>query len=403
MKQRNKWFWVFFVIFVIAVGVGAGYYFGQKDREQVYEDLAEENKKPQEETKQEEQTTDEPAEEEKTVEIPIDFSSLKEKNSEVYAWIRIPDTQVDYPILQRASDDLYYLDHTIDGAEGLPGSIYTQSLNAQDFSDKNTVIYGHNMRDETMFGGLKSYMDESYMKAHSQILIYTPEHILTYQVFAAVTYDNRHILNSFDFESEEGFQEYLDSLKEVRNMSSYIDSDVKATTDEIKPEAVVTEPEETAETAQENQELTFTSPMKGKVLPVTESADEMFASKMLGDGIAVEAADGTFYAPCDGTVSLLFPTKHAVGIKSADGVELLIHVGINTVQLDGEGFEAFVTQGDTVKKGDKLLKADLDFIREKGLNPQTMMIFPEAMNLDITPLSSENADENTAAVKVTRK
>lgn len=182
-----------------------------------------------------------------------------------------------------------------------------------------------------------------------------------------------------------------------------VNSDVKATTDEIKPEAVVTEPEETAETAQENQELTFTSPMKGKVLPVTESADEMFASKMLGDGIAVEAADGTVYAPCDGTVSLLFPTKHAVGIKSADGVELLIHVGINMVQLDGEGFEAFVTQGDTVKKGDKLLKADLDFIREKGLNPQTMMIFPEAMNLDITPLSSENADENTAAVKVTRK
>lgn len=232
MKQRNKWFWVFFVIFVIAVGVGAGYYFGQKDREQVYEDLAEENKKPQEETKQEEQTTDEPAEEEKTVEIPIDFSSLKEKNSEVYAWIRIPDTQVDYPILQRASDDLYYLDHTIDGAEGLPGSIYTQSLNAQDFSDKNTVIYGHNMRDETMFGGLKSYMDESYMKAHSQILIYTPGHILTYQVFAAVTYDNRHILNSFDFKSEEGFQEYLDSLKEVRNMSSYIDSDVEVTTED---------------------------------------------------------------------------------------------------------------------------------------------------------------------------
>jgi len=227
MKQRNKWFWVFFVIFVIAVGVGAGYYFGQKDREQVYEDLAEENKKPQEETKQEEQTTDEPAEEEKTVEIPIDFSSLKEKNSEVYAWIRIPDTQVDYPILQRASDDLYYLDHTIDGAEGLPGSIYTQSLNAQDFSDKNTVIYGHNMRDETMFGGLKSYM-----KAHSQILIYTPGHILTYQVFAAVTYDNRHILNSFDFKSEEGFQEYLDSLKEVRNMSSYIDSDVEVTTED---------------------------------------------------------------------------------------------------------------------------------------------------------------------------
>ena len=199
------------------------------------------------------------------------------------------------------------------------------------------------------------------------------------------------------------YKEGMEQLDAGQYKEAEVNSDVKATTDEIKPEAVVTEPEETAETAQENQELTFTSPMKGKVLPVTESADEMFASKMLGDGIAVEAADGTVYAPCDGTVSLLFPTKHAVGIKSADGVELLIHVGINTVQLDGEGFEAFVTQGDTVKKGDKLLKADLDFIREKGLNPQTMMIFPEAMNLDITPLSSENADENTAAVKVTRK
>ena len=163
---------------------------------------------------------------------------------------------------------------------------------------------------------------------------------------------------------------------------------------------------ETAEPVPETQaakDITFTSPMKGKILPVTESADEMFASKMLGDGIAVDPVDGTVYAPCDGTVSLLFPTKHAVGIKSADGVELLIHVGINTVQLDGEGFEAFVAQGDTVKKGDKLLKADLDLIREKSLNPQTMMIFPEAVNLDITPLSSENADENTVAVKVTRK
>lgn len=227
MKQRNKLFWIFLAIFVIAVGVGAGYYFGQKDREQVYEDLAKENTKSQEE-----ETTQEPEQEEESkVEIPIDFSSLKEKNSEVYAWIRIPDTPVDYPILQRTSDDLYYLDHTIDGAEGLPGSIYTQSLNAQDFSDKNTVIYGHNMRDETMFGSLKSYMDEDYMKAHSQVLIYTPEHIFTYQVFAAVTYDNRHILNSFDFQSDEGYQQYLDSLKEVRNLSSYIDPDITVTTE----------------------------------------------------------------------------------------------------------------------------------------------------------------------------
>ncbi len=181
-------------------------------------------------------------------------------------------------------------------------------------------------------------------------------------------------------------------------------SDRKAATEENESEATAAETAaEPAPETQTAQKLTFTSPMKGKVLPVTESADEMFASKMLGDGIAVDPVDGTVYAPCDGTVSLLFPTKHAIGIKSADGIELLIHVGINTVQLEGKGFEAFVAQGDTVKKGDKLLKADLDLIRKKELNPQTMMIFPEAVNLDITPLSSENADENTVAAKVTRK
>ncbi len=180
-------------------------------------------------------------------------------------------------------------------------------------------------------------------------------------------------------------------------------SEANVTAEKIKTEATVTKKEEITEAVQETQKLTFTSPMKGKVLPVDQSADETFASKMLGDGIAVEPVDGTIYAPCDGSVSLVFPTKHAVGIKSAEGVEILIHVGINTVQLEGEGFEAFVAPGDTVKKGDKLLKADLDFIREKGINPQTMMIFPEAMNLDITPLSGENADENTVAVKVTRK
>lgn len=230
MKRRNKLFWMFFVIFVIAIGMGAGYYFGQKDREQVYEDLAKETTKSQEETNQKERSEESLTEETPKVEIPVDFVALKEKNPEIYAWIRIPDTAVDYPVLQRLSDDDYYLNHTIDGSEGLPGSIYTESVNGQDFSDKNTVLYGHNMKDGTMFGGLKSYMDESYMEAHPQIFIYTPEHIFTYQVFGAVTYDNRHILNAFDFNTDEGFQQYLDSLKEVRNMASYVKSDVEVTT-----------------------------------------------------------------------------------------------------------------------------------------------------------------------------
>ena len=143
-------------------------------------------------------------------------------------------------------------------------------------------------------------------------------------------------------------------------------------------------------------------PMNGELLPVEQADDPVFASKALGDGIAINPADGMVYAPCDGTVSLLFPTKHAIGITSDSGVDVLIHIGINTIQLDGEGFEAFVEQGIRVKRGDRLIKADLDYIRQKGLNPQTIMIFPEGDGLTVETFPAAAADLNTPAVKVSR-
>lgn len=147
-----------------------------------------------------------------------------------------------------------------------------------------------------------------------------------------------------------------------------------------------------AEPAAETGKLALSSPVKGRVLPVEQSADEVFSSKALGDGIAVDPEDGLVCAPCDGTVSLLFPTKHAVGITSEEGVELLIHIGINTVQLDGEGFEAFVEQGTKVKRGDKLIRADLALIRQRGMNPQTMMILPEGGSLKAQVYPKDHAD-----------
>ena len=143
-------------------------------------------------------------------------------------------------------------------------------------------------------------------------------------------------------------------------------------------------------------------PMNGELLPVEQADDPVFASKALGDGIAINPADGMVYAPCDGTVSLLFPTKHAIGITSDSGVDVLIHIGINTIQLDGEGFEAFVEQGIRVKRGDRLIKAELDYIRQKGLNPQTIMIFPEGDGLTVETFPAAAADLNTPAVKVSR-
>ena len=233
-KRRSKWFWVFLLIFLAAAAFAVYYYVSQQKKEEVYDKLKENNKTEEPEVKEEpkqepvQAVPEEP--EAEPVDIPIDFAGLQEMNPEIYAWIRIPGTEVDYPIVQRPEDDAYYLDHTIEGAEGLPGSIYTESLNKKDFTDKNTVIYGHNMKDNTMFGSLKDYKDSAYMDEHSEVYIYTPEHIFTYKIFAAVTYDSRHIMVAFDFAQDEQYQAYLDSLSQVRNMESYINTDIPVTT-----------------------------------------------------------------------------------------------------------------------------------------------------------------------------
>ena len=127
----------------------------------------------------------------------------------------------------------------------------------------------------------------------------------------------------------------------------------------------------------------FISPMKGEVLPVAQSADEMFASKALGDGVAINPTDGLITAPCDATVSMIFPTKHAIGLTSENGIEVLIHAGIDTVKLDGVGFETFVEQGAKVKAGDALIRMDLEEIKKAGLNPQTMMIFSQGAGVNV--------------------
>ncbi|PNV61684.1 PTS beta-glucoside transporter subunit EIIBCA [Clostridium sp. chh4-2] len=144
------------------------------------------------------------------------------------------------------------------------------------------------------------------------------------------------------------------------------------------------------------------SPMKGEVLPVEQSEDPMFASKMLGDGIAVNPTDGTVYAPCDGTLSLLYETKHALGITCDNGIDLLIHVGIDTVQMNGEGFETFAAQGDRIRKGQKLLTVDLDLVKEKGYSTQTMMILPQADGITANIIPTAQAGPETMVMALYR-
>lgn len=108
------------------------------------------------------------------------------------------------------------------------------------------------------------------------------------------------------------------------------------------------------------------SPVKGECVPIQEVADPTFADEVLGKGIAVKPLDGRVYAPMDGKISTLFPTGHAVGILTSDGAEILIHVGLDTVQLKGQYFQVAVQADQEVKKGELLLEADLDAIRAAG-------------------------------------
>lgn len=159
----------------------------------------------------------------------IDFDYLKTLNEDIYAWITVPGTIIDYPVLQHPTDDAYYLHHNLDGSYGYPGCIYTESLNAKDFTDPNTVIYGHNMKAGTMFAQLHEFEDRDFFDANREVLVYLPEKTLRYEIFAAYVYDDRHLLYSFDFSDQEVYASYLKSLYEIRDMSANIDKDITVT------------------------------------------------------------------------------------------------------------------------------------------------------------------------------
>lgn len=160
------------------------------------------------------------------LEVPkknLNWDGLKAENGDIYAWIYIPDTVIEYPIVQHPSDDEYYLANNLDKKEGNPGCIFTQRLNSKDFTDCNTVIYGHNMRSGKMFRGLHDYEDPEFFKSHPYIYIYTEGGPLVYQVFAAYKSDDAHILYANDFSTMEGFQVYLDKVFNNTDTTANID------------------------------------------------------------------------------------------------------------------------------------------------------------------------------------
>ncbi len=161
-----------------------------------------------------ENETDESGEDETDSLPDVDFDELKNINQDIYAYIYIPDTKISYPIVQKKDDNEYYLNHTIENASGYPGSIYTENYNTMKFTDRNTLIYGHNMKDGSMFADLCKYSDEDFWNQHRYVYILMPDKILKYQVVAALMFDDRHITTSYDFSSVAGFMEYVNDIKE---------------------------------------------------------------------------------------------------------------------------------------------------------------------------------------------
>ena len=251
--RRRAAFLILIAVAVMGISYITTYYIRQNSRSNVYEELKEttgaqgasEVQQPDNELTGENETqekdpeeivkpgaknrnpTPAPAKDEYV--SPVDFETLWELNPDIVAWIEIPETQIAYPILKHPEEDEYYLDHTVELAYGYPGSIFLRQEARTDFSLFNTVIYGHNMKNGTMFGTLKYYLDPSYLQEHRVINIYTPEAEYSYSVFAAVVYSDVLITAKYSNYDKQDRQAFLDSLGEARNLSNIVLDDVEVT------------------------------------------------------------------------------------------------------------------------------------------------------------------------------
>ena len=162
-------------------------------------------------------------------ESPVDFESLWEMNSDIYAWLHIPGTEVSYPILQREGDDAFYLRRNSEGKSDTAGSLFTEgTYTKKDFSDPVAVVYGHCMRSGTMFGSLQStYCVQGGIEGHREIVVYLPENELHYEVFAAVPYGTRHILYYHDFTDTKVFEAFLEQTLSVRSINASVDGEAE--------------------------------------------------------------------------------------------------------------------------------------------------------------------------------
>lgn len=163
---------------------------------------------------------------------PIDFERLQEYNPELVAWIRIPDTAIDYPVARHeGSDQSYYLYHNMYGETAFAGCIYMEHINTADFSDYNTVLYGHNMKNGSMFAALHEYESMDFMRQHPYIYVYMPEKSYRYTIVAAYSADDTNLNAAFDFHDRDSYASYVRFLENNVSMDAVLQSNVAVTAD----------------------------------------------------------------------------------------------------------------------------------------------------------------------------
>lgn len=153
---------------------------------------------------------------------PIDFAELRAGNPDIYAWIRINDSCVDYPIVQRTGDNGYYLRRDFTGKSDWNGCIFTEDYNTLTFNDKVSVVYGHNIYSGKMFGDLIKYTDRAYFDSHDSMTVYLPDGEKSYTLVAAVTFDDRHLLHYSDYTDPAQFDNLVYQLKNTRNLTTVL-------------------------------------------------------------------------------------------------------------------------------------------------------------------------------------
>lgn len=149
------------------------------------------------------------------------------------------------------------------------------------------------------------------------------------------------------------------------------------------------------------KEVEIISPLQGEVIDISQVEDQVFSQKMLGDGVAIKPTSDLVVAPCDGKIMQVFPTNHAIGIQSKDGLEILIHIGLDTVELKGQGFTRMIEEGDKVKAGDPLVKLDLDFLAEHAKSVVTPVVITNGDAVeDLNKNINQHVNNNEAIMNV---